>query len=925
MASKAEAKKLVIVESPTKAKTIRKFLGPEYIVESCMGHIRDLPQSAKDIPEKVKKEPWSRLGVNVEKGFDPIYCIPKTKTKVVRELKALLKGADELILATDEDREGESISWHLVEVLKPKVPTKRMVFHEITKKAIHESLEQFREIDMDLVRAQEARRILDRLMGYTLSPLLWKKVAYGLSAGRVQSVAVRLIAEREQKRLEFVKASYFGVYGTNDKEGKTFETRLFSHGGQRIASGKDFDPNTGQLLTDKKTNLLWVDEKKATAIQKEAEDSTWTVTEVEEKPISRKPAPPFITSTLQQEANRKLGLSAKETMQLAQKLYEQGHITYMRTDSNSLSSQAIEAARNRIESLYGKKYLTDEPRTYKGKKVKGAQEAHEAIRPAGTDMTPPEDVKIRGAGLALYELIWKRTIASQLPNAQLKQMNIKFSVGEGIFAASGQTVTFPGFLKVYVESTDDEGDAKKNEDVILPAFAKGDVVNCKTVEPREHETKPAARFTEASLVQTMEKEGIGRPSTYASIISTIINRGYVSKNGNALVPSLTAMIVSRLLKTYLPTYVDLDFTSEMENRLDDVASGDLDSIKYLDSVYFGDEGLSTKVEKQEDNIDPEKARQVHFDSLPGLSFRVGRYGAYVCRTEDGEEQCASLPDSQAPADITEKDCHKLIEQKIKGADALGYDDETKEPIYVLTGRYGPYVQRGDVTDENVKPKRTTLPAGIDPEEVTIEQAKFLISLPLHLGDHAELEKSVKVGIGRFGPYVVCDGDFRSVPKTKDLFEVDFAFAMELLSQPKKGRGRATALKELGKHPETEEEMQVFNGRYGPYIKMGKINASLPDDIEVEDLKPEKAIELLAEKLEKATKKTKKAAKKKTAKKKATKKVAKKAKSKTKAKKAKSTGKKAKSTKPKKEAEEGAPVAKKVVRRKASADAESTSN
>ncbi|MEM7646141.1 MAG: type I DNA topoisomerase [Pseudomonadota bacterium] len=857
--------KLVIVESPTKARTIKKFLGPDYQVESCMGHIRDLPQSAKDIPEKYKKEEWSRLGVNVEKDFEPIYCIPKTKTKVVRELKALLKDADELILATDEDREGESISWHLVEVLKPKVETKRMVFHEITKTAIQKALSDFREIDMDLVRAQEARRILDRLVGYTLSPLLWKKVAYGLSAGRVQSVAVKLISERETQRLKFKNAKYWGLYAQTSKGGKKFESRLWSYDGKKTASGKDFDADTGDLLANKKADTLWVKEELVQKIKDEVLKSDWIVQSVEEKPVSRKPAPPFITSTLQQEANRKLGLSAKETMQVAQKLYEQGHITYMRTDSNSLSTQAIEAARSRIKTLYGDDYLTPEPRTYKGKKAKGAQEAHEAIRPAGTEMIPPSETKLKGVNLGLYELIWKRTIASQLPNAQLKQVNARIAAGKAVFAASGQSVEFPGFLKVYVESTDDESE-NKEEETLLPKMEKGDVIDCLAADSKEHETKPPARYTEASLVQMMEKEGIGRPSTYASIISTIIDRGYVNKAGNALVPSFTAMIVSRLLNSHLPTYVDLGFTTEMENRLDDIAGGDLNSHEFLKSVYFGDTGLREQVGTQEEEIDPDQARQIQFDSLPDLSFRVGRYGAYVCRIEDGEEQCASLPDAQAPADITPADCNKLIEQKIKGADALGLDPETNEPVYVLTGRYGPYVQRGDATDENAKPKRTTLPAALEPENVTIEQALFLLSLPLTVGEHPELKKDVKVGIGRFGPYVVCDGDFRSIPKTQSLFDVDFEFAMGLLSQPKRGRGRAAPLKELGKHPEAEEDMNVFNGRYGPYVKMGKINVSLPDDMEVEQMTAEKAIELLADKLSQAQKKTKKKTKKKATKK-----------------------------------------------------------
>ena len=847
--------KLVIVESPTKARTIRKFLGSQYHVESCMGHIRDLPQSAKDIPEEYKKENWSRLGVNVEKGFEPIYCIPKIKTKVVRELKALLKEADELILATDEDREGESISWHLVEVLKPKISIKRMVFHEITKTAIKKALDDSRDIDMDLVRAQEARRILDRLVGYTLSPLLWKKVAYGLSAGRVQSVAVKLICERELQRLKFKKAKYWGLLAKNQKDKKSFESRLWSYQEKRVATGKDFDPNSGQLIADKKSKLLWVDQPLAEKIQKEILSSTWKVQSVEEKPVSRKPAPPFITSTLQQEANRKLGLGAKEAMQVAQKLYEQGHITYMRTDSNTLSTQAIQAIRSRIKKLYGDKYLTKQPRTYEGKKAKGAQEAHEAIRPSGTEMIPPEETKLRGVQLNLYELIWKRTIASQLPNAQLKQVNIRLKVAEAVFAASGQSVEFPGFLKVYVEGSDEPAD-EDQQNRLLPKMASGDLLDCLGVDTTEHETKAQARYTEASLVQVMEKEGIGRPSTYAPTISTIIDRGYVNRVGHTLVPSLTAMIVSRLLSMHLPSYVDLGFTTEMENHLDEIAGGELDSQSFLKSVYFGKKGLLQQVEQREKSINPDQARQIQFDCLPDLSFRVGRYGAYVCRVEGGKEQCASLPHLQAPADITVDACNKLIEQKLKGADALGKDPDTGEPIYILAGPYGSYAQRGDATDKSSKPKRTSLPQGVEPEGITLKQALFLLSLPLCLGDHPESKKEVKVGIGRFGPYVVCDGDFRSIPKDQSLFEMDFKKAMDLLSKPKSGRGRRnlSPVKELGKHPKTQEDMNVFDGRYGPYIKMGKINVSLPDDLLVEDVTSQRAVLLLESKLTATAKK-----------------------------------------------------------------------
>jgi len=849
----AADKILVIVESPTKAKTIKKFLGPDYIVESCMGHVRDLPQSAKDIPEKFKKEEWSHLGVNVDKEFEPIYCIPRDKTKVVKTLKDLMGEAKEILLATDEDREGESISWHLLEVLKPKVPVKRMVFHEITKKAIQEALGNFRKIDDNLVRAQEARRILDRLVGYTISPLLWKKVAYGLSAGRVQSVAVRMIVERERDRMKFKKASYYGVYAKNSKSNTGFESRLHLYKGKRVVTGKDFDPDTGKIIDGKDKEVILIDNKKADEVVKGAKGAKWTVSSVEEKPVVRRPAPPFITSTLQQEANRKLGLGAKEAMRVAQKLYEEGYITYMRTDSTFLSDQAIKASRDKIEDLYGKKFLPDQPRSFASKKVKGAQEAHEAIRPAGDEMRAPEETKLKGVQLDLYELIWKRTIASQMKDANLLQVSVKIDVGDNVFSASGQTVEFPGFLKVYSENTDEE--EQTEEETKLPPLKVGDALELKTIESKEHETKPPARFTEASLVQTMEKEGIGRPSTYAAVIGTIIDRGYVHKLGGALVPTFTAMIVSKLLSDHLPTYVDLGFTSDMEKSLDDIATGDLDWHSYLKSIYFGQKGLRDQVKKQEKAIDPETSREIHFDGLGGLSFRVGRYGAYVCRKVEGVEQCASLLDNMAPADVTVADANKLIDQKISGADALGKHPDSGLPIYVLTGRYGPYVQLGD--DE---PKRTSIPQGMAMEDIDMPKALFLLSLPKDLGLHPGLEKPIKLGIGRFGPYVVCDGDFRSIPKIKPIFDVDHKFAMELFSQPKKGRGAAAPLKELGEHPDTGDKIQILNGKYGPYIKCGKVNASIPDDMEVQDVSKEKAIELLQPKMSSGKKGGKKAAK-----------------------------------------------------------------
>lgn len=849
MAKKSDAAsdgiKLVIVESPTKAKTIRKFLGRDYVVESCMGHIRDLPQSAKDIPEKVKKEKWAQLGVNVDKNFEPLYCVPKDKTKVVKNLKDKLLDASELYLATDEDREGESISWHLLEVLKPKVPTKRMVFHEITKEAIQKALKDTREIDFNLVRAQEARRVLDRLVGYTISPLLWKKVAYGLSAGRVQSVAVTLIVGRELERIRFKKSAYWGVLAELTKDGVNFESRLQQYKNQRVATGKDFDGLTGQLTAGK--DVLVLDEKIAAKLATDLKAGSWSVTEVEEKPTFRKPAAPFITSTLQQEANRKLGLSSRETMQVAQKLYEQGFITYMRTDSTFLSNEALTASRDCIQSKYGKEYLTPQPRNYAAKKVKGAQEAHEAIRPAGNQFLDPDETGLTGTQFRLYDLIWKRTIASQMVDARQKQVSAKIQVGDALFGASGMTIEFPGFLRAYVEGSDDpEADLAERE-VRLPALKVKDSIKCAKLDPTSHETKPPARYTEASLVQTMEKEGIGRPSTYASVIGTIIDRGYVRKNGTALVPTFTAMIVSKLLSQYLSEYVDLGFTSEMEQSLDNIADGELDWESYLASVYKGPKGLRARVDSQEEKINPDDARTMTLEGMDKYKFHVGRYGAYVTTKRDGEDVSASLPDNESPADITPEIAEKLIDQKINGADALGKDPETDLPIYVLNGRFGPYVQMGDVSPENDKPKRASLPPGVQPEQVDLTMALSLLSLPKLLGKHPGTGKDVKAGLGRFGPFIVHEGDYRSIPKGESIFTITLERALEMLSQPKKGRGKAAPLKEMGAHPDSGESIQIYNGPYGPYIKSGKVNVSLPEGTTPETVTLEQAIALINEK------------------------------------------------------------------------------
>jgi DNA topoisomerase-1 len=858
MAKTAAGKVLVIVESPTKAKTIRKFLGKNYIVESCMGHVRDLPQSAKDIPEKVKKQKWAHLGVNVDDDFDPVYTIPKNKTKIVKLLKDRLEDASELILATDEDREGESISWHLQETLKPKVPVKRMVFHEITKEAIEKALTKFRHIDLNLVRAQEARRILDRLVGYTISPLIWKKVAYGLSAGRVQSVAVRLVSEREHKRMAFKKAEYWSVTAECEKGDIDFESKIHTYKNQRVAFGKDFDGETGKLIQDKGGHALVLSAAKAEEIKKQLTGQKWSVSEVEEKPFSRKPAPPFITSTLQQESNRKLGLGARDAMRVAQSLYEQGFITYMRTDSTFLSEQAIQAARAEINELYGKEFLPAQPRTFEHKKSKGAQEAHEAIRPSGTRFVSPDESGLKGSEREMYDMIWKRTMASQMVDSQQRQVLVKFEVGEAVFSASGMTIIFPGFLKAYEEGTDEE---KDNElDRRLPSLKKGDAVKCLKFETHQHETKPPARFTEASLIQTMEREGIGRPSTYAPTIATIMDRGYVRKSGSALVPTFTALVVNKLLSQHLPQYVDLQFTSKMEDSLDEIADGDLNSTDYLKQVYFGKTGLSELVKKQEKAIDPVEARSIRFDNLQGYEIRVGRYGAYICRMENKtDEICASLPDGQNPAEIDKEAVEKLIEQKINGVDSIGKDPASGKPVYVLTGRYGPYVQLGDIEEgkEKEKLKRVSIPPTIPLETVDFPKAMQLLALPKPLGIHPGIQKDIKLGIGRFGPYVVCDGDYRSIPKGEDFLTVTFDRAMELYAQPKKGRGRAAPLKDLGKYPETEDAVQVFDGKYGPYIKCAKVNVSLPEGKTPETITLAEAIELLSGKMEKPKPKAKK--------------------------------------------------------------------
>ena len=848
---KSKGRKLVIVESPVKAKTISRFLGADYIVESCMGHIRDLPSSSKELPEKIKKKSWAHFGVDVDNNFQPFYCIPKSKKEIVKKLKAKINSVDELILATDEDREGESISWHLLEILKPKVPVKRMVFHEITKLAIQEALNNFRSVDNNLVQAQEARRILDRLVGYSISPILWKKVTRGLSAGRVQSVAVSLVSDREVERLSFKKSVYWDLSAENKTaDSDIFKSRLVSHKGKKLVRSADFDSTTGEL---KKTDVFLMGEIEALQLRKSLNGKEFQVTEVEEKQIKRRPQPPFITSTLQQECNRKLGFSSKQTMGLAQKLYEQGLITYMRTDFIFLSAQALQAARLEISNVYGKNNLPVESRVYR-KKAKGAQEAHEAIRPAGSRFVAPQKTGLSGQILSLYELIWKRTLASQMKDCIQNQVRVQMKTGQSVFQSSGVTIQFPGFYLVYKD--------QKTDEVQLPALKKGEKVQCLKIDALQHETKPPARYTEASLIQKLEKEGVGRPSTYASIISTIQDRGYVEKKKNILMPTFTALVVTRFLHQNFPDYVDMQFTSEMEKDLDDIARGEKNHIKYLKSVYLGSKGLKKLIEVQEERMKDKSFRSLILKGFEDYSFNVGPFGAYVSRKHGKKNISASLPADMYPGEITKEIIEQLIDNKIKGGRSLGTDPKTGQEVFIVLGRYGPYVTLGlndkdektEVKGKNSKTKTqkrktVSLSPFFDEKTITFKDALKLLELPKVVGVHPDTKKEIKKGVGRFGPYIVHAGEFRSVP-VEMFFDIDLKYAVQRLSEPK---GRSSrVLKDLGQHPESKQPVQLIKGRYGPYIKYDGKNYSLPSELSADDLDISSALELIANSTTKKT-------------------------------------------------------------------------
>jgi len=854
----ARGKSLVIVESPAKARTIGGFLGRDYVIEASIGHVRDLPQGAKQIPAQYKNEKWAYLGVNVDDNFAPVYVIPPGKTEQVRKLRGLVKDAKELFLATDEDREGEAISWHLREILKPKVPVRRLVFHEITKEAIQEALAHPRDIDDDLVRAQEARRILDRLFGYEVSPLLWRKVRPKLSAGRVQSVAVRLVVERERERMAFVSASFWDLLGTFAKHGgEGFDAGLVSYEGRLIPATKDFDAATGKV---KDPALLLLNETQAVELSDKLRQAEFRVGSLEDKPFSSGPYEPFTTSTLQQEANRKLGFTARRTMQAAQSLYENGHITYMRTDSTNLAKVAVDAARELIASLYGSEYLPAAPRVHPNK-VKNAQEAHEAIRPAGHPFALPESLRseLSADEFKLYDLIWKRTIASQMSDARMRRLSIGIEGGGAAFRVGGKAIDFPGYLRAYVEGSDDPQSELADRETVLPSVQLGEVLACLNMQPKGHTTQPPGRFTEATLIKELEKKGIGRPSTYAAIIDTILARDYVFKRGNALVPTWTAFAVSQLLEGHLPDLVDYQFTAQMEDELDSISRGEARWVDYLRSFYFGNghAGLKRQLAHKVDEIDARDVSQVligrpstNGEAGEPIYVRVGRYGPFL---QQGERR-ASIPDGTPPDELTIVAAMGMLDQSSQAEEPLGICPETHKPVFLKIGRFGPYVQRG-LADDEEKPKNASLMKGMQPTDVDLATALKLLSLPRDLGPHPDgasplAAKPVMAYNGRFGPYVKSGDETRSLPADLSPLDVTLEQAVDLLSQPKqmrRGFGAArTPVKTFAESPVTKQPIQLMQGRYGPYVSDGTTNASLPKGTSVEELTFDQAVGLLAE-------------------------------------------------------------------------------
>jgi DNA topoisomerase-1 len=848
--SGAVTRSLVIVESPTKAKSIGQFLrgltGDDVVVEASMGHIRDLPGSAKELPEKYRKEPWAYLAVNVHEDFEPVYVLSSRSRDRVKKLKKALEGADEVYLATDEDREGEAIAWHLAEVLKPKVPVKRMVFHEITESAIREAFANPRDVDTRLVDAQEARRVLDRLVGYDVSRVLWLKVARGLSAGRVQSVAVRIVVERERERMAFRAASYWDLEGTFEKPGDTtlFAGTLVGLDGTRVASGRDFD-SAGEVKGD----VVVLDADEATSLAAGLEGADFAVRSTETKPYTRRPYAPFRTSTMQQEASRKLRYTSTRTMSVAQRLYENGYITYMRTDSVAIAESAIATARAEIAKQFGAAFVPDSPRVYTSK-AKNAQEAHEAIRPAGDSWKTPAQVQaeLGGDEARLYELIWKRTLASQMPDARGESLSIRFGATtsdgrDAEFSASGRVIQFPGFLKVYVESVD-TGDPDDSESP-LPAVEEGDELAVVALEPAGHETQPPRRYNEASLVQRLEELGVGRPSTYASIMSRIQDAGYVFKRGQTLVPTFTAFAVVTLLEQNFPNLVDYAFTARMEDDLDSIASGDEERVPWLTRFYLGADGLKAKIEERLGEID---ARAVN--SIPigtdgegrEIVARVGRYGPYVER----DEERGSIPDDLAPDEVTVERAGELINEQSRGDKILGTDPDSGLVVLGRTGRFGPYVQLGEFEDgAEEKPKRASLFTSMELDALSLDDALRLLSLPRTVGQD-ENGFDILALNGRYGPYIQRGEDRRSLENEDQLFTLTVGEALKLLAEPPRRRGQRAGgpLRELGQDPVSKKSVTVRNGRYGPYVTDGDVNASLRKGDTPESITLDRAAELL---------------------------------------------------------------------------------
>jgi DNA topoisomerase I len=881
-------KSLVIVESPAKAKTIAAFLGSDYIVESSIGHIRDLPRRASDVPIKYKKEPWARLGVDVDHDFKPLYVIDADKKEHIQRLKTLLAGAHQLYLATDEDREGESIAWHLLEVLSPKVPVLRMAFHEITKKAIEQAIQNPREIDQRLVNAQEARRILDRLYGYEVSPVLWKKVMPKLSAGRVQSVSTRIVVEREAARMRFVVARYWDIDATFEVDDESkFTATLVGIDGQRVATGKDFDED-GKL---ERKDALVLSEARVSELVTALGSSSFVVRSVEQKPYKRSPAAPFMTSTLQQEASRKLRFSSARTMRAAQDLYEAGFITYMRTDSSTLSDTALTAARALIKEAYGDEYLPEKPRRY-ANKVKNAQEAHEAIRPAGDSFVHPSKVEAEMGGDRgkLYELIWKRTVACQMEDS--RGLSVKLGItakvdGQDLeFAVTGNTITFPGFLRAYVEGSDDPTQELEQRERPLPLVTEGQALKGIGFEPKGHETQPPPRYTEASLVKRLEELGVGRPSTYASIISTIQQRGYVWKKGSALVPSFKAFAVVQLLEKHFADLVDYAFTARMEDELDGIAAGRQEAVPWLKRFYFGEGAEGASEGEKKKNGEPVEARALSvglrtlvaerlneidaraINSLPlgkdeqgrEVIIRVGRYGPYLQR----EDVTASIPEDLPPDEMTLAKAHELLEAP-SGDRLLGTDPESGLPVYVRSGRFGSYVQLGEAGGKE-KPRTGSLLKAMQPSEMTLDDALKMLSLPRVVGDHPEQKQPITAQLGRYGPYISCGKDSRSLEKEEDVFSVDLPQALALLAQPKTRGQRKTAepIKEIGTDEFSGGVITLREGRFGLYVTDGETNASLRKGDVPESIDNARAQELLHQRREREPVKKKRTKKKATA-------------------------------------------------------------